>query len=114
MDKPTFTATFLPGPILQSPVDHLPFAALRSLQLTCRQYTDLYRWALPTKWNIDNHLGRFVRDPKAFRAELDECNGIVSGSVALAFFDQSTDNEWRPSDMDVYVPSSQSENCFNT
>ena len=101
MDKITFCSTFTHGPILGCLVVKLQIASLRSLQLTCRQYGDLYNFALTPKWNIDSALKRFVQHPKAFRHELQESNAVVSGSVALQFFDSPS--TWQAGDMDVYV-----------
>lgn len=108
MDEPaTFTSTIVPGPILTTLVDYLPFASIRALQLTCRQYGNLYQYALPTKWSVDRHLSRWFQHPTAFRQALQENQGLVAGSAALQFFAQPT--TWQPADIDVYVHARDAE-----
>nr|POF17871.1 hypothetical protein CFP56_13283 [Quercus suber] len=103
----TFTSTFTAGPILSTLVDYLPLTSLRAVQLACRQYANLYAYALPTKWSIDEHLTRWFRDPKSLRRILDENDGLISGSAALQFFAQPT--AWQPRDIDVYCHCLQAE-----
>ncbi|KAK4553599.1 hypothetical protein LTR86_009395 [Recurvomyces mirabilis] len=94
MGRPDLTSTFARGPILECLLEHLPIVDLRNLQLTCRQFGDLYSYALPSRWNVDRALQRFVPDPVGFRHEL-------------------TASTWEPGDMDVYVPLNHEPQLHN-
>lgn len=100
-----FCAVVQYGPILESLGSYLDIRAIRNLQLTCHQYAGLYNYLLPTRWNVDTTLSRFLHRPKDLRSLLRECNAVVSGSLALQFFEGPTD--WQPSDMDVYLNLNQ-------
>ena len=78
----------------------LPIADLISLTRTCRRLSSLYRDLLPSQWNIDKLLSRFLDNPRTFRGLMAKHNVLISGSLALQFFQRFT---WSDSDMDVYV-----------
>ena len=76
-----------------------------SLTRTCKRLSSLYQEQLPSQWNVDRHLQRFLDNPVAFRFMMAECDALVSGSLALQFFKRTT---WLESDLDVYVNFSRS------
>lgn len=68
---------------------------------TCRASSHLYYSLISLQlWNIDRDLQRFVREPRRFREQLGKCDGLISGSFALQFFEREY---WEGSDLDIYV-----------
>lgn len=60
----------------------------------------LYRSLIPTQWDVDRVLNRFVRDPAGLRSQMGRCDALISGSAALQFFERVT---WKESDLDIFV-----------
>ncbi len=52
------------------------------------------------QWNVDRDLLRFVKDPRGFRTQLGKCDGLISGSFALQFFERVY---WGGSGLDVFA-----------
>lgn len=78
----------------------LSIADLISLTRTCRALSGLYRDLIPSQWNIDKLLMRFLDNPKSFRGLMAKHDVLISGSLAIQFFQRFA---WPSSDMDVYV-----------
>ena len=78
----------------------LPIGDLISLTRTCRRLSSLYRDLLPSQWNIDKLLSRFLDNPRTFRDLMAKHDVLISGSLALQFFQRFA---WSDSDMDVYL-----------
>lgn len=53
------------------------------------------------QWNINIHLRRWFYDVPDFLQHLGSCDGLVSGSEALTFFDR---RRFLGKDLDIYVP----------
>ena len=73
---------------------------LVNLSRTCRMLSSVYRALLPTHWNIDRCLERFVQRPKEFRSQLGMYDALISGSFAIQFFQRVL---WRESDLDIFI-----------
>ena len=87
-------------PITSRICDFLSILDIVYLTRTCKTLSGLYKSLIPHKWNVDHALGRFFRDPKAFRSQLGRFDALVSGSLALQFFERVT---WDDSDIDIFV-----------
>ena len=55
------------------------------------------------QWDIYQFLGRWFRKPHNFLLTLQACDGIISGSEALQFF-QAGERRFRGEDLDIFVP----------
>lgn len=97
-------------PIFIKLCELLPIADIISLTRTCKQLSNLYQTLLPLQWNVNRTLERFVRDPSAFRSQLGRCDALVSGSVALQFFEKVI---WQESDLDIYVENGSCTDDFS-
>ncbi len=79
----------------------MPIAGIINLTRTCRTLSHLYQTLLDLQqWNVDRDLLRFVKDPRRFRTQLGKCDGLISGSFALQFFERVY---WEGSGLDVFV-----------
>ena len=87
-------------PVTSRICDFLSIVDIVYLTRTCRTLSSLFRSLIPHQWNVDQVLSRFTRDPKAFRSQLGQRNALVSGSLALQFFQRVT---WHDSDIDIFV-----------
>lgn len=70
------------------------------LSKTCRRLATLYRDAIPREWSVDRLLLRFVKEPRALRSEMQKHKAVISGSLALQFFERVT---WEGTDLDLFV-----------
>jgi len=52
------------------------------------------------EWDIDSFLLNWFRHPMDFRGKLGQCDGIVSGSQVLQFFDRTC---YSDSDFDIFL-----------
>jgi hypothetical protein len=66
------------------------------LSMTCKKLNVL----LKQLWDVDQLLRRFVADPKRLRRNMRLYGAVISGGLALQFFDRQT---WMESDMDLFV-----------
>ena len=96
-------------PIFSRICGYLPIGAIISLTQTCKTFSSLYQNLLPLQWNIDRTLRRFVRDPQALRSQMAKCEALISGSVALQFFERVV---WPESDLDIYVEHGSHAKAF--
>jgi hypothetical protein len=88
-------------PIFDRLCAHMPIAGIINLTRTCRTLSHLYQTLLDLQqWNVDRDLLRFVKDPRRFRTQLGKCDGLISGSFALQFFERVF---WEGSGLDVFV-----------
>ncbi|GAB7358835.1 hypothetical protein MBLNU230_g4058t1 [Neophaeotheca triangularis] len=71
-----------------------------NLSRTCKPLATLFKRAVETKWRINTHLRRFVRDPFKFREALGKCDGLIAGGFALQFFDRVY---WPEAEMRVFI-----------
>lgn len=55
-------------------------------------------------WSLNARLERLFDDPNAFRAEQCRCDVLISGMLALQFFELVT---WLESDLDMYAQIGQ-------
>ncbi|KAL6307092.1 hypothetical protein BKA93DRAFT_894058 [Sparassis latifolia] len=76
-----------------------PISLLR-VALTCRQARAAISSYMHYAFNINRHLMRFFPDPCAFRSLQARTGTIISGSMALQFFDRSF---YPSSDLDLYT-----------
>jgi hypothetical protein len=70
------------------------------LRRTCKALSRWYDWALGYGWNVERRLSMFFTFPREFREEMRKQDALISGSVALQFFDRV---RWETSDLDVFV-----------
>ena len=101
----TLLGLFNEFPVVEQLCSCLAIGDIISLTRTCKRLSPLYQEVLPSQWNVDRHLQRFVDNPIAFRIMMADCDALVSGSLALQFFERTT---WSESDLDVYVHISRS------
>lgn len=87
-------------PVFHGVTSLLPIRDIIALTRTCRGLSKTYQYMLPVQWNIDRTLQRFVNDPCEFRSQMGRHNALVSGSLALQFFERVV---WNDSDMDVFI-----------
>ncbi|KAL9605024.1 MAG: hypothetical protein Q9179_001655 [Wetmoreana sp. 5 TL-2023] len=87
-------------PIFESICSLLPIGDLISLTRTCKRLSSLYQTLLPTQWNIDRRLHRFVKDPKGLRSQIGAHDALISGSFVIQFFERVT---WKESDLDIFI-----------
>ena len=104
---PEITSTFLDVfnrdqqyPIFDRLCSILPISDIIALSRTCRNYSNLYRYLVPTQWNVDRKLRRFVRNPQEFRSRMGQHNAIISGSFVLQYFERVY---WEESDLDIFI-----------
>jgi hypothetical protein len=79
---------------------HLEPQEILFLQQTCKSVHSFVQVVTLRQWSITSHLRRFVVDPTALRSQMALSKALISGSVALQFFDRSI---WDGSDLDIYV-----------
>ena len=60
---------------------------------------------------MDRVLGRFVKKPSELRAQLGQCNALISGCVALQFFERVT---WKESDLDIFIEEGTETEAFSS
>lgn len=87
-------------PVFDTLVSFLPIGDIISLSRTCKELSNIYQSILPMQWNIGRTLKRFVNDPCEFRSQMGQNNALVSGSVALQFFERVV---WKDTEMDVFI-----------
>ena len=89
-------------PVFESLCSFLGIAEIQSLIRTCIGLSNIYKdmLRLRTQWNIDTQLRRFINDPYEFRSQLGKYNALVSGDVALQFFDRTV---WEGNCLEVFV-----------
>jgi hypothetical protein len=86
-------------PIYRSVLSRLDSLSVIRLTLTCRRLVRLYRDAIPSEWSLDRLLGRFVKKPQALRGVMRDHRVVISGELALQFFERSTVTDH----MDMFV-----------
>lgn len=89
-------------PAFDSLRTHLGIRGLFKLTATCKELYALRQYM----WDINRSLSRFVEDPRAFRSQLGEVQGLISGSFALQFFEGVV---WKNSDLDIFVQGTNQE-----
>ncbi|EIW56989.1 uncharacterized protein TRAVEDRAFT_81046, partial [Trametes versicolor FP-101664 SS1] len=72
------------------------------LYRTCRLARDVVATFIKVAFDVNATLKRFVPDPLAFRSLQARTGTLISGSIALQFFDRAVYPE---SDLDLYVHS---------
>lgn len=98
-------------PIFNCLCDHLRIGDIVALTQTCKRLFGLYSYLLPSQWNLNGCLRRFVRNPTGLRSEMATSSALISGSFALQFLERSS---WRSADLDIYVKHGQgSESLHN-
>ena len=99
--KPTLYDLFETYPIFDRLCLHLPIREIINLTRTCRALSKLYQTLLHLQqWNVDRSLLRFVKEPRQLRAQMAKCDGLISGSFALQFFERV---HWPDSGLDIFV-----------
>ena len=77
-----------------------------ALRRTARGFAALYPLLSSSQYNVNQLLRHFVRNPVALRCELAKHSAIISGDMALQFFDRVN---WRESSLDIYVEDQEPE-----
>jgi hypothetical protein len=95
-----FLSLFIPYPIFSSIAQCLDIADIISITRTCKDLSTFYRKLIPIQFNVDKRLRYFVNDPLAFRSEIARNDALVTGSIALQFFER---NSWLDNDLIVLV-----------
>ncbi len=94
------THLFACYPIRDQICSSLSIDAIIALSRTCKALSQTYQDLLPTQFNIDVKLSRFVTDPRRFRLQMRDDEALISGSFAVQYFDRTT---YADSDLDVFV-----------
>jgi hypothetical protein len=76
-------------PVYSSLLSELDSLSIVRLSKTCRRLATLYRDAMPREWDVDRVLRRFVEDPRALRKLMRDRRVVISGELALQFFERS-------------------------
>lgn len=87
--------------VLESFLPALSPAELIRLSLTCRAMYKAVKLYMAKAFNVNTLLRRFFSSPEDFRTLQARTQTLISGSVALQFFDRSFYPE---SDLDLYAP----------
>ena len=99
--KSTFLDLTQSYPVFDQLCIHLRIREIINLTRTCKALSHLYQTLLSLQqWNVDRNLLRFVKDPRRFRSQLGKCDGLISGSFALQFFERVY---WKESDLDIFI-----------
>ncbi|MCJ1371710.1 hypothetical protein MMC20_002929 [Loxospora ochrophaea] len=98
-------------PIFDQICSYLHPADIFALQRSCKKLSNVYNVLLRTQWNVDRGLRRFVKDPRRLRSLLGEHDALLSGSVALQFFERTT---WPECEMKVFVEKGAKTEAFHT
>lgn len=66
---------------------------------------------ISSTWDADQFFSSWFRRPEEFRSILGQCEGVVSGSQALQFFETS---HFTGSDLDIFLPPDSVDllSCF--
>jgi len=110
-DPSRFLEVFNYGPILETLGKCLAIADVVAVTRTCKQLSKLYAYLIPTQWNVDTLLKRFVEHPKELRAQIGKHNALISGSFALQFFERPT--RWEAADINIYVERGNDATCLS-
>lgn len=88
-------------PVFERICSFLPIGDLINLTRTCKRLSSLYKGLLlPTQWNINRRLHRFVQDSKGLRSQMGNHDALISGSFAVQFFERVT---WKETDLDIFI-----------
>ncbi|KAL9583902.1 MAG: hypothetical protein Q9212_002430 [Teloschistes hypoglaucus] len=100
--EPPFLSLFKIYPVFKELCVHLSISEIIRLSRTCKALSHLYPTLLGFRhyWNFDRDLLRFVKDPRGLRGQLAKCDGFISGSFVLQFFERVC---WEESDLDIFV-----------
>ena len=112
--KPTFTSIFDRNtcyPFFVRVCAHLSIAEIVALTRTCKKFADLYQYLVPTYWDVNRRLHRFVRDPHGFRSQMAKFDALIAGSFVIQFFERTS---WEVSDLDIYVEGDERANAFQS
>lgn len=101
MADPTLFDTIQNAIISDSILSTLSPIEIQTLSLTCRTAKDATISYRRCAWNIDNRLGRYFRDPLAFRTLQARTDTVISGIFAFEFFARTFSPE---TPLDIYVP----------
>lgn len=96
-------------PVFDRICSHLSIDSIIALTRTCRGLSTLYHSLIPLQWNVDRLLSRFVQDSQFFRSQMGKNNALVSGSVAIQFFERVV---WKESDLDIYIEEGEKATAF--
>ncbi len=81
-----------------------------ALTRTCKALSKLYQCLLPSQWNVDRYLGRFISNPQHFRSLMGRHGALVSGPLAMRFFERAL---WKGSDnLAIFVQEGRSAEAF--
>lgn len=95
--------------IFDSVCSYLEPPDLFALQRTTKRLSKSFETLYKTQWNINRLIRRFVSDPVRLRSEMAKYDAVISGSVALQFFDRVV---WKESDLDIYVRGKENTTAF--
>ena len=90
--QPTFLSTFdrvSYYPIFSTLCNYLSIAEIVGLTRTCKKLSDLYQYLIPSLWDIDKGLQRYVDDPCGFRSQMAMSDALIFGDSALQFFERA-------------------------
>lgn len=85
----------------------LPPESPIALSQTCHQMRDAFQ----RRWNVDQRLRRFVKNPTGLRSQLGKHGALISGGFALQLFAQTC---WLESDWDIFVEQGTAAADFDT
>lgn len=79
----------------------MPLTSVLSFEAASRNTYYVVQAYRSQVWDLDHYFSRWFSNPITFRHLLKTCNGVVSGSQALQFFDRT---QYPESDMDIFLP----------
>ena len=86
-------------PVFNTMCSCLDILSIVRLSRTCKSLSTLQARIWDSS-RLNRLIGRFMVDPERFREELRKSNTVISGSLAVQFFDRVV---WTESDMDLFV-----------
>ena len=48
----------------------------------------MYQYLLPTQWDVDKALRRYVDDPLGFRSQVARCDALIDGDFSVHYFER--------------------------
>ncbi len=89
--QPTFLNTFdrkSRYPIFITFCECLSIAEIISLTQTCKKLSGLYQYLVPIQWDVDKALRRYVGDPLGLRSQMAKHDALITGYIAIQYFER--------------------------
>lgn len=107
--KPTLLSVLSIYPIFDNLCTHLDIAGLLTLQRISKQLASNLAVHKKARWNVNNRLKRFVKDPVKLRSLMGQHDALISGSFVLELL---AGVSWKEPELDIYMQYSISRKAF--